>query len=153
MSEILRKLGWIVRRGGKEAELQDELEFHLQEEAREAEAAGLTAEQARWAARRELGNVGLLMEDTRAIWGWASLERFWRDLRYAMRMLRRNPGFASAAVLSLGLGIGANTAIFSLLDAVVLRPLPVANPRQLVQFTNTLPLWDTGSRNASSLFA
>ncbi|MGB7759967.1 MAG: ABC transporter permease [Bryobacteraceae bacterium] len=153
MSEILRKLGWIVRRGGKEAELQDELEFHLQEEAREAEAAGLTAEQARWAARRELGNVGLLMEDTRAIWGWASLERFWRDLRYAMRMLRRNPGFASAAVLSLGLGIGANTAIFSLFDAVVLRPLPVANPRQLVQFTNTLPLWDTGSRNASSLFA
>ncbi|MGD0045598.1 MAG: ABC transporter permease [Bryobacteraceae bacterium] len=153
MTRILRKLRWVTRRGGKEAELQEELQFHLREEAREAEDAGLTAEQARWAARRELGNVALLMEDTRAIWGWASLERFWRDLRYAMRMLRRNPGFASAAVLSLGLGIGANTAIFSLLDAVVLRTLPVASPRQLVQFTNTLPLWDTGSRNANSLFA
>ena len=153
MSEIFRKLGWMTRRGGKEAELRDELQFHLQEEAREAEAAGLTAEQAQWAARRELGNVGLTMEDARAAWGWAPLERFWQDLRYAARMLRRNPGFAAAAALSLALGIGANTAIFSLLDAVVLRTLPVPGPRQLVQFTNTLPLWDTGSRSASSLFA
>ena len=153
MSRILRKLGWITQRSGKEAELRDELQFHLEEEAREAEAAGLTAEQAHCAARRELGNVGLLMEDTRAAWGWTSLERFWQDLRYAMRMVRRNPGFASAAVLSLALGIGANTAIFSLLNAVVLRMLPVADPRQLVQFTNTLPLWDTGSNIAKSLFS
>jgi len=152
VKEVFRKLSWIARRGGKEAELEDELEFHLREEARQAEAAGLTAGEARWAARRELGNVALLMEDTRATWGWTSLERFWRDVQYAVRTLRRNPGFASAAVLSLALGIGANTAIFSLLDAVVLRNLPVADPRQLVQFTNTLPLWDTGSGVANSLF-
>jgi len=88
-----------------------------------------------------------------ATWGWASLERFWRDLRYSARMLRRNPGFAAAAILSLALGIGANTAIFSLLNGVVFRPLPVAEPQQLVQFTNTLALWETGSSRQKSLYA
>ena len=144
MSQIFRKLGWMAQRSRKEAELRDELQFHLQEEAEQAEAAGLTTEQAKSAARRELGNVTLLMEDTRATWGWIYLERFWQDLRYAVRTWRRNPGFAAAAILSLTLGIGANTAIFSLLNAVVFRLLPVADPQQLVQFTNSLPLWETG---------
>ena len=151
MNRILRKLGWMTQRSRKEAELLDELQFHLQEEA--AQAAGISAEQAKWAARRELGNVTLLMEDTRATWGWTSLERFFQDLRYAVRMLRRHPGFAAAVVLSLALGIGANTAIFSLLNAVVLRPLPVPAARQLVQFTNTFALWETGASNGNSLFA
>ena len=74
------------------------------------------------------------------------------DLRYSVRMLRRNPGFAGSAILSLSLGIGANTAIFSLLNAVVFRPLPVADPQQLVQFTNTLPLWETGSSSSRELY-
>src|ERR1035438_4969791 len=152
MNRIFRKLGWLAQRSRKEAELRDELQFHLQEEAEQAEAAGLMTEQAKFAARRELGNITLLMEDTRAAWGWTHLERFWQDLGYAVRMLRRNPGFAAAAILSLGLGIGANTAIFSLLNAVVFRMLPVAHPRQLVQFTNTLPLWETGSSRQNSLY-
>jgi predicted permease len=151
VNRIFRKLGWMTQRRRKEAELRDELQFHLEEEA--AQTAGTTTEQAKWAARRELGNVMLLMEDTRAAWGWPSLERIWQDLRYSWRTLRKNPGFATAVVLSLALGIGANTAIFSLLNAIVMRPLPVAGPRQLVQFANTLPLWETGSSNANSLFA
>lgn len=152
MNRILRKIAWMNQRSRKEAELRDELEFHLQEEAEQAEGAGLTAEQAKSAARRELGNITLLMEDTRATWGWTHLEQFVQDLRYAVRMLRRNPGFAAAAILSLALGIGANTAIFSLLNAVVFRVLPVADPQQLVQFTNTLPLWETGSSSQNSLY-
>ena len=144
---------WLTRRSRKEAELRDELQFHLEQEAAEALAAGLPSDHAKWAARRELGNIALLMEDTRAAWGWASLERFCQDLRYALRTLRKNPGFAAAVVLSLALGIGATTAIFSLLNAAVLRPLPVPAPQRLVQFTNTLPLWETAANNWNSLFA
>jgi predicted permease len=149
MNRIFRKLGWMAQRSRKEAELRDELQFHLQEEAEQREVGGLPAEQAKW-ARRDLGNVALLMEDTRATWGWTSLERLWQDLRYSVRMMRRNPGFAAAAILSLALGIGANTAIFSLLNALVFRPLPVADPQHLVQFTNTFPLWDTGGSGRES---
>ena len=153
MNLFLRKLRWLARRNSKEADLRDELQFHLEEEAAQAQAAGMMTEQSKWAARRELGNVTLLMEETRAAWGWPSLERFWQDLRYGVRMLRKDPGLAAAVVLSLALGIGANTAIFSLLNALVLRPLPVTAPRQLVQFTNTLPLWETGADNGNGWFA
>ena len=150
MSEFLRKLGWLTRRSRREIELQDELEFHLEEEAAQREAAGLKGDLAISAAQRELGNVTLWMEDTRAMWGWTSIEQFWQDLRHSARTLRKTPGFTAAAVLSLALGIGANTAIFSLLNAIVLRLLPVSNPQQVVQLTYTYP--GTGPGNWNSYF-
>ncbi len=153
MRELLRKLKWLLSRQAKESELQEELQFHLDLELHEKRAAGRTTQQAKSEARLVLGNIPLLMEDTRATWGWTSVERFWQDLRYSVRMMRLNPGFAAAAVLSLALGIGANTAIFSLLNAVVFRLLPIADPRELVQLTNTIPLWETGSSSQNNLYS
>ncbi len=81
----------------------------------------------------ELGNLTRAAEEARAVWGWTWLERLYRDVQYAFRTMRHNPGFTTTAVLSLALGIGANTAIFSLIDALMLRWLPVQNPQELVQ--------------------
>ena len=96
------------------------------------EAEGLTEEEARWAARRELGNLTLIQEDTRATWGWTILEQLGQDLRYACRTMAVNRLFSMLAVSSLALGIGANTAIYSFMDAILLRSLPVPAPESLV---------------------
>src|SRR5262245_38238283 len=132
MTVFLRKLNWLARRRQKEAELQEELQFHVDEEAEERIADGASVEEARWAARRELGNLGIVREDTRAAWTWTILEQLVQDLRYAGRMLRANKSFSVLAILSLALGIGANTAIFSFMDALLLRSLPVPDPHSLV---------------------
>ena len=108
-----------------------ELEAHIEEKTADLMDSGVPETEARQRARREFGNAALIAEDSRAVWGWAWLDHVGQDLRYAFRMLRRNPGFTAVAVLSLALGIGANTAIFSLLDTLVLRTLPVANPQEL----------------------
>src|SRR5437879_7446428 len=133
MNSFFRKLRWLAERRSKEADLRDELQFHLDEEAEQRQAEGLARDEAQWAARRELGNLTLVEEDTRAAWGWSILEQFGQDLRYAFRTMLNNPGFTTTAVLSLALGIGANTAIFSLIDALMLRWLPVRHPQELVQ--------------------
>ncbi len=132
MTAFFRKLRWLTERRHKEAELREELQFHLDEEAEERQGAGLTEEDARWAARRELGNLTLIQEDTRATWGWTILEQLGQDLRYACRTMAANRVFSLLAVSSLALGIGANTAIYSFMDAILLRSLPVPTPESLV---------------------
>jgi predicted permease len=138
MSTFFRKLRWLTRRDRMEAELREELQFHLGEEAEERQALGLAEDQARWAARRDLGNFVLVQEHTRAAWGWPMLEDAWRDLRYGARLLVRNPGFTMVVVCSLALGIGANTALFSVMDAMMLRMLPVPRADEIVRLRTPL---------------
>ena len=132
MTSFFRKLSWLLQRRRREADLEDELQFHLDEEAEQRRAEGLPAEQAQWAARRDLGNAGLLKEDARAAWGWTGLEQFGQDLRYAFRTMASNRLFTLLAVMSLALGIGANTAIYSFMDWILMRSLPVQDPDSLV---------------------
>src|SRR5262245_46902854 len=128
---IVRRL---IHRRGAERELDDEIRAHLEMETEQNVADGMSPEAARLAARRSFGSVALSKEDSRAMWGLGSLEILWQDLRYGLRMLLKNPGFTTIAVSTLGLGIGANTAIFTLLDKVLIRSLPVERPDQLVTF-------------------
>jgi predicted permease len=112
--------------------LDDEIQFHVDQQTAEYVAAGMDQEEARHAAMRSFGSRTLLKERTMDTWGWGKLDQLGKDLRYGFRTLRRNPLFAAVAVLTLALGIGANAAMFSLLDQVVLRLLPVRHPEQLV---------------------
>lgn len=139
MCELWRRLLCLFRRGCLDRELEKEMQFHLDMKVRKNREAGMHDEQARCVARRQFGNPALLREDSRSAWGWESLERFWKDLKFAVRTLRRQPGFTIVAVLSLALGIGANSAIFSLINALVLRTLPVRDPGRLVQLSTSSP--------------
>jgi macrolide transport system ATP-binding/permease protein len=131
MSSFFRKLSWLTQRRRKEDELREELQFHLDEEAAERQAEGLAKDQAGWAARRELGNVTALQESTRATWTWTFFEELAQDLRYGLRTMIHNRAFTALAMLSLALGIGANTAIYSFMDSILLRALPVSDPESL----------------------
>src|SRR5690348_14364172 len=121
------------RRSFWDAERVRELDAHLAHEIDDNIARGMTAEDARAAARRKLGNTTLVREEiyTMNTLGW--LDAAWRDLRYGARVLLRNPTFAFVTIASLALGIGANTAIFQLIDAIEFRTLPVKAPEQLVE--------------------
>ncbi len=136
-----------LRRKQRERDLEREIRSDLELQAEELREAGLPPEAARAAAQRAFGNTAILKEDVREAWGWARCERLWQDVRYALRTFRNAPAFTAAAVLSLALGIGANTAIFTLLDAVLLRPLPVADAARLVQLTYTGPADRPGDWN------
>ena len=123
------------RKSREERELDEELRFHLEQEAQLRRERG----QDPAGARRDFGNLAQIGEATRETWGWGPLDRVVRDTRFAIRTLRKSPAFAVTAITVLALGVGATTAIFSVVNAVLLRPLPFAAPDRLVMVWERQP--------------
>lgn len=133
LTKLQMRIAMLFNRGQAATRLDDELRFHLDRQIAENVAAGMSAEEARCAALKSFGNPALLREQARATWSWTWLELLLRDVRYAVRTLLRTPGFAMIAVLVMALGIGANIAMFTIVRAVLLKPLPFRDPENLVR--------------------
>ena len=128
---FFRRLRYLFRRQATEAEMAEEMRYHLEQRADDFAADGLPDDEARFAAQRKFGNTAALQESARDTFGWGALERFGKDLQFAVRQLTRSPGFSLLAILTLGLGIGANTSMFSLVNGIMLKPLPYSDPARL----------------------
>ena len=132
-----RNLVDAFRRKGLTGQFDEELRFHRDHIVEEQVAAGRSAVDAEYDARRRLGNTTMLSEEVRTVWSFRWFEQLMQDARYGLRALRRSPGFTTVAALTLALGIGANTAIFTVVNGVVFRPLPFEDPGRVVM------LWET----------
>ena len=137
--EIARRLWALIHRDQFDSDLQEEMRLHRELREREEIERGLSPKEARYAAQRRFGNELLLREKSRDVWGWNWLENLSQDVRYGMRMLVKNPGFTIVALVTLALGIGVNTTIFSLVNTVVLHPLPYPHAERLVGIESRRP--------------
>ena len=139
LAKFGRRLLMLFRSRQFDADLQDEMRLHRELREQEQIERGLSAKEARYAAQRRFGNDLILREESRDMWGWNWLEHVVQDVCYGLRMLRKNRGFTVVSVLTLALGIGANTAIFSVVEAVLIRPLPYHDPGRLIWISRVLP--------------
>ncbi len=151
LREALGRLAAWRRRGTLEEELRADLDEHLALLARDFEATGLSPSDARAAARRQLGNLTSLREESRSYWGFPAVESVLRDLRYALRGLVRSPGFSLSVLLTLGLGIGANAALFGVLDRLMFRPFPLLHEPASVKRIYVQTTFN-GRRNTNPVF-
>ncbi|MGA3228296.1 MAG: permease prefix domain 1-containing protein, partial [Acidobacteriaceae bacterium] len=131
--ELLRRFRVLFHRRQFQADLEEEMRLHLELREQEQTEEGVVSSESRRAAYRRFGNPTLIKEESYMAWGWGWLESLVQDVRFAMRQLWKTPGFTVTAILTLALGIGANAAIFTLVKAVLLKNLPVADPKALVR--------------------
>jgi predicted permease len=147
IAQFWRRLLFYLRRGRFDRELEEEMRFHLEMKREENRRYGMNEKEARFTAQRQFGNRTFLKEVSRDMWGFRWLEILWQDMRYSLRMLMKKPGFTIMAVLTVALGIGATTAIFSVVYATLYEPMPYPKPEQLVM------VWSQGSQGRNSTSA
>jgi putative ABC transport system permease protein len=131
--ELGRRFLMLLRRRQFDADLDEEMRLHREHREQEEIGAGLTPEEAHYAVSKRFGNPLVLREESRDVWGWNWLENLLQDIRFGLRQLRRNPGFTAAAVLTLAMGIGTTTALFTVVHSVLLEPLPFKDPARLLR--------------------